>query len=78
MSRTSSDNVNIKENKKLEKKRGNVEVNPFIATLESIKKELGIKQITPEQFWIMQRNVSKFYNFRTAFHCIFRFFRYYL
>ncbi|XP_021922164.1 uncharacterized protein LOC110830988 isoform X2 [Zootermopsis nevadensis] len=56
---TSSDDVNIEANKKPKKKKKkgtNVEGNPFMARLESIKKELDIKEVTSEQFWKMQRN----------------------
>jgi hypothetical protein len=72
MSRASNGDVSSKANKKQKKKKKkcNIEGNPFVVTLESIKKELGIKSVTPEQFWIMQRKVSKFYSFRTAFHYI--------
>jgi hypothetical protein len=69
MSRTSNDDADVKINKLKKKKkkkkmrRDDTEGNPFMARLESIKKELGMKQITSEQFWMMQRNVSKFYNF---------------
>jgi hypothetical protein len=70
MSRASN-NTDIKKNKMEKKeKRDHIEKNPFIATLESIKKEMGVHEITPEQFWSMQRNVSNFFNHRN----IFRFF----
>lgn len=61
--------VNLKKKRKT-KKRDHIEKNPFIATLQSIKKEMGIHDITPEKFWSMQRNVSKFYNHRTMLHFI--------
>jgi hypothetical protein len=73
MSQTSNSSVNIKVKKKKKKKRGHVEGNPFMATLESIKKEMGVQKMTVKQFWIMQQNVSIFYSFRSAFHSIYVF-----
>jgi hypothetical protein len=69
MSRASNSYTDIKKNKPKKKKetREHVEKNPFIATLESIKKEMGVHEITPEQFWSMQRNVSNFFNHRTTY-----------
>jgi hypothetical protein len=67
MSRGSNSYTDIKKNKLQKKKTAHPEKNLFIATLESIKKEMGVKEITPEQFWSMQRNVSNFFNHRTVF-----------
>jgi hypothetical protein len=67
MSRASNSYTDIKKNKPKKMKTAHLEKNPFIATLESIKKEMGVQEITPEQFWSIQQNVSNFFNHRTAF-----------
>jgi hypothetical protein len=70
MSRAGNSYTDIKTNKPKKKKKkkqvGLVGKNPFIATLESIKKEMGVPEITREQFWSMQRNVSNILNCTTV------------
>jgi hypothetical protein len=56
----------MKKKKKKKKEKSLVRKNPFIATLESIKKEMGVHDITPEQFWNMQRNVSNVFSYGTV------------
>ncbi|PSN48439.1 hypothetical protein C0J52_08633, partial [Blattella germanica] len=61
MSRTSSmSSTSSKINKKGKKKKGPIEMedilrDPFLSTLETIKKEKGIQNLSPEQFWVMKR-----------------------
>jgi hypothetical protein len=70
VSRTSNNDADInagKNLKKKNKKRDQTEKNPFIATLTSVKKDMGIHDITPEEFWSRLRNVSKFYNLEVCY-----------
>jgi hypothetical protein len=65
VSRTSNSDADTKAGKtpkKKNKKRDRIEKDPFMATLASIKKDVGIPDIRTEKFWSMQRYVSKFYN----------------
>jgi hypothetical protein len=74
MSRADNSFTNIQANKpnkkKKKKMRSLAEKNPFIATLECIKKEIGVHEITPEQFWSMQQDVSNISNYRTVFRLL--------
>jgi len=65
VSRTSNSDADIKGGKtpkKKNKKRDDIEKGPFLSMLASIKKDMGIHDITTENLWSMQRYVSKFYN----------------
>jgi len=65
VSRTSisdADNKASKTPKKKNKKRDHIEKDVFLGTLADIKKEKGIRDITTEKPWSVQRYVSKFYN----------------
>ncbi|XP_069697937.1 E3 ubiquitin-protein ligase TTC3-like isoform X2 [Periplaneta americana] len=56
MSRNTNSNVGNKASKKSNKRKKNKnDDHPFLFTLETIKKEKGIENITPEQFWINKR-----------------------
>jgi hypothetical protein len=64
VSRTSNSDADIKTGKtpkKKNKKRDHIE-DSLLATLASIKKDMGIHDITTEKRWSTQRYVSKFYN----------------
>lgn len=78
VSRTSNNDADIKAGKtpkKKNKKRDQIEKDPFMATLASIKKDMGIHDITTEKSWSTRRYVSKFYNhvlhLITFFSCAF-------
>jgi hypothetical protein len=65
VSRSSNSDADTKAGKtpkKKNKKRDHVEKGPFMASLASIKKGLGINDFKTEKLWSMQRYVSKFYN----------------
>jgi hypothetical protein len=74
VSRTSNNDADIKAGKNLKKKnkkRDHIEKNVFLGFLADIKKDIGIPDVTPGEFWSIQRNVSKFFNHRTVLHCTF-------
>ena len=65
VSRTSNSDADIKAGKtpkKKNKKRDHIENGPFLATMASIKKDMGIHDTTTEKRWSTQRYVSEFYN----------------
>jgi hypothetical protein len=65
VSRTSNSDADIKAGKtpkKKNKKRDQIEKDPFMVTLASIKKDMGKRDITTEKSWSTRRYVSKFYN----------------
>jgi hypothetical protein len=78
VSRTSDSDADIKAGKtpkKKNKKRDHIEKGTFLPTLASIKKDMGVHDITKEKVWSIQRYVSKLYNYvlhlTTFFSCAF-------